>query len=541
MLDSLLGFAASPLAALTSWGEALLRWLLLMNAWTAGLLLGAFLLDRALAKRARASWRLALYAPVALRLLLPLSWRIPLAHTPRVVTLLIPRPEVLLPTARGSLGAPAFTWHAALVLAYAAVAVAIVLVRLRAQLSLRRELRSARLARAATTTAPCAVLEHDVLGPMVVGTIRPRIVVPSLLLSPEQADALGCVLGHESAHVRRGDPWLMAALQVLTVACWPVLPLWLAARRARVLVEMACDEHALDQADADGRRLYGQTLIDIAGWRTVTLSPLALGAGELRFGSGLRARIEALGNVTRWPRMVQAGLVATAVGAFAACSSVGSTEGVPNGPGGTKAAPQGQAWTAPTHELQSEDDLVAYCGPMLEFEKTQYNALTRYRSTTPVGLPAEQVTYCTSPAVRDFVAFGNWVSEAHNSLGQIMRDAAAYYDNKAYPSGRYALCPSGGPVPKVMQAADKNYAPNYRDDWNDGAGWQCLEFGMDQPMWFQYEFVSDGQHVVAKARARRTNYLGEVIEVTDSLRGDIQANHVFNVAPNIEETRIKVQ
>ncbi|HEX8793549.1 MAG TPA: M56 family metallopeptidase [Polyangiaceae bacterium] len=533
MLDSLHGFAASPLATLTAWGQALLRWVLVMNAWTAGLLVGALLLDRALAKRARASWRLALYAPVGLRLLLPPSWKIPLGHTPRMVTLLIPRPEKLLPPAHGAGDAPTFTWLAALVVAYAAVAVAIFVVRLRGQLSLRRELRTARLAgAAATASAPCPVLEHDVLGPMVVGTVRPRIVLPSLLLSPEQTDALACVIGHESAHVRRGDPWLMAVLQVLTVACWPVAPLWLAARRVRVLVEMACDEHALDQADADvaGRRRYGQALIEIAGWRTVTLSPVS--AGGLRFGSGLRARIDALGNVSRWPRVVQAGLVATAVGGFAACSSVGSSETVANGPA-PKPPAQGQAWTSPTRELQSEEDLATYCGPFFE-----PGGSARYRSTTPAGLPAEQVAYCTSPAVRDFVAFGNWIVEARNSLGQIMKDAAAHYEQKN------ALCPSGGPVPKVLQAPDKRYAPKWPDDWNDHAGWQCLEFGMDQPIWFQYELVSDGQHVVAKARARRTNYLGEVIEVTDSIRGDIvvtNGEHVFNIAPNIEETRIKVQ
>lgn len=73
MLDSILGLASSPIATLTWWGHELLNWLVSMNAWTAGLLVGAFLLDKALAERARASWRLALYAPIGLRLLLPLS------------------------------------------------------------------------------------------------------------------------------------------------------------------------------------------------------------------------------------------------------------------------------------------------------------------------------------------------------------------------------------------------------------------------------------------------------------------------------------
>ena len=536
MLDSL--------ATLTWWGHELLRWLLAMNAWTGGLLVGALLLDRALASRARASWRLALYAPVALGLLLPLSWKIPLAHTPRVVTLLTPTTEGFLRPDPAPVHAPAFTWLSALVLAYVAVALAIFLVRLRAYLGLHRELRSAkRLGETASTAnAPCPVLQHEALGPMVAGTIRPRIVLPSLLLAPDQAGALACVLGHESAHVRRGDPWLMAAIQVLTVTCWPVLPLWLAALRVRALVEMACDESALDHADESARRRYGQALIDIAGWRTVTVS--SLGGGELHFGTGLRARIEALANVRRWPRIVQAGLVAAAVAGFAACSSVGSSEGTANAPGAIPSA-QGQSWTAPTRELRSEEDLAAYCGPLLEFAVTSpHHSQPRYRQPIPGGLPAEQVSFCTTPALRDLVKARDWVTEARNALGQILKDTAAYYEETAYPSGRFQLCPSGRPVPKVMPAPDTRYVVKWPDDWNDGAGWECLRFGMSNPLWFQYEYVSDGQHVQAKAHARRTNYLGELIDVTLVLHGDIvvdKGDHVLDVAPNIEETWVKVQ
>ena len=54
-------------------GHALAAWLLPVNAWTAVLLACALLLDHALARRARASLRIALYAPVALRVLVPLQ------------------------------------------------------------------------------------------------------------------------------------------------------------------------------------------------------------------------------------------------------------------------------------------------------------------------------------------------------------------------------------------------------------------------------------------------------------------------------------
>jgi len=536
MLDSILGLASSPVATLTWWGHELLHWLVTMNAWTGGLLVGAFLLDKALAGRARASWRLALYAPVALRLLLPLSWRIPLAHAPRVVTLLTPLPQGLLPPSTGLpvMHAPAFTWSAALVVAYVAVALVIIAVRLRAYLSLRRELRSARVASAQTgsTNAPCPVLEHEALGPMVVGTIRPRIVLPSLLLSPEQADVLACVLRHESAHVRRGDPWLMAAIQALTVAFWPVLPVWFAARRVRSLVEMACDERALEHADTSTRKRYGHALIQLAGWRTVKLRPV--GAGELHFGSGLRARIDALAGVRHWPRVVQAGLVAIAVGGFAACTSVGSSEGTR------------RQWIAPTRELQTDEDLVAVCGLLLEVQDTSPPHATpvRYRPGAPSdALPPEMVAFCTSPAVRDFVTSRAWLTQARNSLGEIMFDSAATYRTAA-ASGRYDLCPSGAPMPKEMPAPDMpGDSPKWPDEWNDGAGWECLHFGIAEPTWFQYEYVSDGQHATAKARARRTNYRGEVDEVTLSVSEEVSgvgADRFPKIAPNIEESWVRV-
>lgn len=521
------------LDAITWWGHELLGWLLTVNAWTAGLLAGAFLLDKALGKRARASWRVALYAPVGLRVLLPPSWNISLAHTPRVITMLTPTPAGFVKPPPVAAHAPAFTGYTALAIAYVAVALVIFVVRLRAYISVRRELRSARVARA--LSAPCPVLEHESLGPMVIGTIRPRIVVPSLLLSPEQTDALACVLDHESAHVRRGDPWLMAAIQAMTVACWAVLPLWIAAQRVRTLVEMACDERALEHADASARYRYGRALIELSGWRTVTLRPL--GAGSLRFGSGLRARIDALGSAKRWPHLVQAGSVALAVGAFAACSSVGSSEGTANAPASAR-QPQGQGWTAPTHELRSGDELFAYCGPLLDLPP-------EIKPPVPAGgLPPEQVAFCSTPAARDLFVAEKWASEARNALGQIMKDSATYYEGTAVPSGRYQLCPSGRPVPKVMPAPDTKYQPKWPDDWNDSAGWQCMKFGMDAPMWFQYEYVSDGTHATAKAHGQRTNYRGEVIDVTFSVSEQVSgagADRVLNIAPNIEETWVKVR
>ncbi|HEY8087568.1 MAG TPA: M56 family metallopeptidase [Polyangiaceae bacterium] len=538
MLEFIQGLAASPVATLTDWGQALSRWLLAVNAWTLALLAGALLLDRLLARRTRASWRMALYLPVALRVVLPFSWTIPVASAPRVVTFLTPRPEGFLPPEPGPFHAPLFTWQAALLVVYAAVGLVLVALRVRAQLRLRRELEGARALSSTPSGVPCPVVQHETLGPMVVGLRHPRIVVPSQLLEPDQAAALACVLGHESAHVRRGDAWLVVALQLATVAFWPVLPLWIAAQRVRALVEMACDETALDAADATARRRYGETLIDMAEWRTVALLPL--GAGELHFGSTLRGRIEAIANVRRWPRLAQAILVALAVGGFAACSSVG-TQPAPTGDPVAMAPAQAEAWSRPTRGLVTVKDLQQACSELLQpLSPSGDNRLLlppRYLEPLPSGLPAEQVSFCTSAAVRDFVMAQAMATEARAALGQIGKDISAAYASSVN-AGAPSLCPSGPPTPRVPQAPGTKYLATGEPyvDWNDRAGWECIRFFMDAPFYFQYTLVSDGKSFRAIAHAQRTNYLGQVVDITMVLPGKVLPNQALALPPSLEET-----
>lgn len=294
-------------------GHALAAWLVPINAWTAALLACALLLDRALARHARASLRIALYAPVALRILLPLSWSLHLGRLPATARVM---PLQVL-SAGGAPAAAASGWHATLAVVYLAVA---------AMLGVRAVVRRRLLARALVSArplrgvdAPCPVLAHRDRGPMVVGVWAPRIVLPEAILAAASASALACILGHESAHVRRGDPWLAALIDAMLVAAWPVMPLWMAAARVRHLVELACDEAALAEADAAARRRYGHLLLDLAEQGSLAF----VGAEALHFGSTLRARIEAIALHRPWPRVLQAALVGAAVAGFVACSSAG--------------------------------------------------------------------------------------------------------------------------------------------------------------------------------------------------------------------------
>src|SRR5690348_15672317 len=75
---------------LESFGRTLVERFAALNVWTAALLGAALVLDRVLARRTRASWRIALYAPVALRIMLPLDWALRVVSAPRVATFFAP-------------------------------------------------------------------------------------------------------------------------------------------------------------------------------------------------------------------------------------------------------------------------------------------------------------------------------------------------------------------------------------------------------------------------------------------------------------------
>jgi Zn-dependent protease with chaperone function len=524
-----------------TYGRLVVAWLGTMNMWTLVLLAGALALDHLLARRVRASWRIALYAPLALRLVIPSGWSLRVGHAPRLVTMLTPVPVDLPAPPPYALAGPALGWPALAFAAYVVVAAGLAVVMQQRRWSSTRMLRSCRPVQGelANLALPCPLLEHPQLGPMVVGLLSPRIVLPARLLAIGDAFALASVLQHEAAHLQRRDPWLSAAMQLVLVVAWPVLPLWVAGWRVRQLMELACDEWVLAAADDAERVRYGHALLDLAEWRSVALTPAG---AELHFGSTLRARIEAMVHVSSWPRAIQGGVVTLAVAGFAACSSIGpgSTSTSDLASAGTRT----QAWSPPAGgEIRSRDELLQYCGPLFDVPwRSAFGRDDRQPGDVPPpsyrvpidGLPAEQVAFCRSSAVRDFVKGYDWANEARNAIGQIAKDTAASYEARL-AAGTSRLCPSGAPVPEIPQAEGKKFQTTCDAEWNDSAGWQCLRFCMDAPFFFRYELVSDGRSFKAIAHGQRRNYRGELVDVTMSLSGHVDEKDVLWIAPNIEE------
>jgi beta-lactamase regulating signal transducer with metallopeptidase domain len=130
------------------------------------------------------------------------------------------------------------------------------------------------------------------VGPVVIGVLRPEIVVPHWLLgrSPEEQRL---VVAHEAEHVRARDTLLLgAACVVVAIMPWnPVV--WYMLSRLRLAVELDCDARVLRAGAVPFS--YGSLLIDMAENTAVHgLSAPALADDS----SHLHQRIRAM-NATR--------------------------------------------------------------------------------------------------------------------------------------------------------------------------------------------------------------------------------------------------
>lgn len=160
--------------------------------------------------------------------------------------------------------------------------------------------------------------------PIVLGCLRPAIVLPAGLaerLSPAQVDA---VLLHELAHVRRGDYGWNLLRRVVQAAYWPHPFAWPLGRILGSLREQACDDLCVHWMG--DRQEYRATLLDVAT-RLVRPAGVALGmamARTTKLGARL-ARIEQTRGSANC-RLAALARLAVAASVLAVAGVLGSVE-----------------------------------------------------------------------------------------------------------------------------------------------------------------------------------------------------------------------
>jgi beta-lactamase regulating signal transducer with metallopeptidase domain len=120
------------------------------------------------------------------------------------------------------------------------------------------------------------VLVSEATGPALLGTWRPRIVVPRWFMQESPATQ-ALILQHEEQHVTARDPLLLQVAMLIAVAAPWNLPLWWQLRRLRRAIEMDCDARVLRRGVEPAA--YGEVLLAVT--RRISTQPrgmVAMGA-----------------------------------------------------------------------------------------------------------------------------------------------------------------------------------------------------------------------------------------------------------------------
>jgi len=127
----------------------------------------------------------------------------------------------------------------------------------------------------------------EIDSPFILGVIRPRIYLPTGLSEEEYS----CVLAHEKMHLKRKDHWWKPVGFVLLSVYWFNPLMWIAYMLLCRDIEMACDERVIKTMDKQEKKSYSEALLSCSVHRrTIIVCPLAF--GEV----GVKSRIKSLLN-----------------------------------------------------------------------------------------------------------------------------------------------------------------------------------------------------------------------------------------------------
>lgn len=98
-------------------------------------------------------------------------------------------------------------------------------------------------------------------GPITIGLFHPVIVLPK---QKGEITQLPMIFHHELVHVKRKDLWYKWIYQILLCIHWFNPMLYLIGRRLNTDCELSCDEAVLACLTKDGKKAYGNILLDVA-------------------------------------------------------------------------------------------------------------------------------------------------------------------------------------------------------------------------------------------------------------------------------------
>lgn len=222
-------------------------------------------------------------------------------------------------------------------------------------------------------------------GPMLLGGVRPMVVLPLDLLREWSPKQLELALAHEVAHIKRGDllwSWL-PALAHIGFYFHPLF--WLADREWRLAQELACDAQALRLTRSPASE-YALMLVRLAHRRSQVSAPALAGALWVASESPdcLRRRLEAMKfeGLSQRRAVFLGGAIVAVAGVLSIPFRV-VAQSPPRSPSSAR-PPE-----APVVQVREKPDIK----PHLEVETSPSPLSTRFRAKSPAEKAREEAEY----------------------------------------------------------------------------------------------------------------------------------------------------
>ena len=177
-------------------------------------------------------------------------------------------------------------------------------------------------ARSVGLTQPPRLFESAAVPvPVVIGPVRPVVVLPAGMATTLDREKLTAVLLHEAAHVAHGDLWVGLLQHAVAAVFWWCPPVHRLNRRLAEAREEICDDYVV-LAQGDGFQL-AEVLVEMAAGLREKRQRLAIGTlGAIDEKPALEGRVERLVDLTRKaaPMTRMNRLAMAAAGAFGAAA-----------------------------------------------------------------------------------------------------------------------------------------------------------------------------------------------------------------------------
>ncbi len=165
--------------------------------------------------------------------------------------------------------------------------------------------------------------------PFVMGIIRPKIYLPATLSERER----GYIIFHERIHIRRGDTLVKLLMFLALTLHWFNPLVWLAFHLAEKDMEMSCDEAVMKRMPEDIRAEYSTSLLEMAAGHRLSgkgfLSEKMASGTPLAFGE--KDIKERVGNIMKYKRPAFAVIALTVIAVFILAVVLGSNPEKPDG------------------------------------------------------------------------------------------------------------------------------------------------------------------------------------------------------------------